>query len=58
MTKWFAWFRENDKIPHFMLIAAMDIQTAEMMAYDIASRESIQLIGVVGASSLMQESEV
>lgn len=57
MTKWFAWFKENDKIPHFRLLAAMDIQTAEMMAHDIASRESIQSIGIVGASSLMQESD-
>ena len=50
MTRWFAWFKGENKVPTFQLLIAETIEVAEMMANDIAARDKIKLIGVIMAS--------
>jgi len=50
MTRWFAWFTEGDKLPSFKLLLAENIQVAEMMGNDLASRNKTKLIGIIVAS--------
>ena len=50
MTRWFAWFKEEDKVPHFRLLIAESLEMAEMIANDLASRDKTKLVGVISAS--------
>lgn len=50
MTRWFAWFKEDGKSPTFKLLLAENIQVAEMMGNELASRNKARLIGVIVAS--------
>ncbi len=56
MTKWFAYFRDK-KTPYFKLVAAKDINTAEMMAIELACRDKIECIGVIIAPQIYQGAE-
>ena len=49
MTRWFAWFKDKDKVPNFRLLIAENIEVAEMMGNDLASRDKIKLVGVISA---------
>ncbi|KKN33638.1 hypothetical protein LCGC14_0801760 [marine sediment metagenome] len=55
MTKWFAYFRDKSKLPHFKLITAKDLTVAEMMASELAVRNKSECIGVIVAPQLFQE---
>ena len=50
MTRWFAWFKEEDKVPHFRLLIAESLEMAGMIANDLASRDKTKLVGVISAS--------
>ncbi len=54
MGKWFAYFRDNGKLPHFKLVSACDLHTAEMMANELASRNKSKCIGVITAPEIFQ----
>lgn len=54
MTKWFAYFRDKRKEPHFRLVASRDLGTAEIMAEELAVRDKIKCIGVIVAPELFQ----
>lgn len=49
MTKWFAYFRDKDKSPHFKLVAARGLSVAEMMAEELAVRNKSECIGIIVA---------
>ena len=57
MTRWFAWFKGNGKVPHFRLVLAESLEVAEMMANDLANRDKLKLIGVIVASELFNSPE-
>lgn len=51
MTKWFAWFQAAEGVqPVFRLLAAEGLDTAVMIASDLAKRDKVLLIGVIVAS--------
>ena len=51
MTRWFAWFQVNDRTEaSFRVIIADNLNTAEMMATDLATRDKVILIGIIVAS--------
>lgn len=51
MTKWFAWFQAAKTLPPvFKVIAARDLDTAIMIARELAGRDKVELIGVIVAS--------
>lgn len=56
MTKWFAYYRDKGKTPHFKLIASKDLTTAEMMAGELATRNKSECIGVIVAPQAFQQS--
>jgi len=55
MTKWFAYYRDKDKTPHFKLIASENLSIAEMMAEELAVRNKTRCIGVIIAPSIFQK---
>ena len=58
MTRWFAWFKREGKVPHFRLLIAESLEMAEMMANDLVSRDKIKLIGIITASEQFNTEEV
>lgn len=54
MTKWFAYFKEGKKLPHFKLISSRDISTGEMMAEELAVRNGNEFIGIIVAPQFFQ----
>ena len=54
MTKWFAYFRDKGKSPHFRLIVSKDLPTAELIATELAARNEIECSGVIVAPELFQ----
>ena len=58
MTRWFAWYQAGDEgVPYFRVLAAGSLPVAEMMANDIASRDEVIVIGIIGASKQFNPSE-
>ena len=59
MTRWFAWFQAGEGIePVFRVLIADNINTAEMMATDLAIRDKVILIGIITASEQFNKEEV
>lgn len=54
MTKWFAYFKDKGKSPHFKLVTSKDLPTAEMMAEELAVRNKNECIGVIIAPQTFQ----
>ena len=51
MTRWFAWFQASENsVAYFRVLIADNLNTAEMMATDLATRNKVILIGVIVAS--------
>ena len=51
MTRWFAWFQaDENSAPYFRVLIADNINTAEMMATDLATRDKVILTGIIIAS--------
>ncbi len=49
MTRWFAWFQDNDDRKYFRIVAAEALDIAIFIAADLALREQVTLIGVISA---------
>ncbi len=52
MSRWFAWFQVKEGAePFFKVLIADNLNTAEMMATDMAGRDKVILVGIIGASA-------
>ena len=49
MTRWCIWFHTEDKVSFFKLVAADNLEVAEMMGNDLASRNKSKVIGIIVA---------
>lgn len=50
MTKWCAWFQDDKNVePYSRLLVARDIGIAETIASDLATRDRVELIGIIVA---------
>jgi hypothetical protein len=57
LTRYFVYFQVTGKEPSFKLMAAKDLDTAEVIAMDIAVRDEVSLIGVTVAPDRFQHGE-
>lgn len=57
MTRWTAWFEDEGGLPTFRVMIAANMETAEMMANDLASRNKIKVIGIIVASEQFNPKE-
>ena len=55
MTKWFAYFKDKNKLPCFRLITSKDLPTAEMMVIELAARDKSECVGIIVAPQSYQQ---